>query len=106
MAIPPFLLASSLRLVVAQRLIRKVCDECKRSYEVDEATLVDYGYVSRGVGKVTLYKGRGCAACTHTGLKGRVAIYEILPSRARSGIACSGTRRRRRSARSRATRAC
>ena len=79
MAIPPFLLASSLRLVVAQRLIRKVCDECKRSYEVDEATLVDYGYVSRGVGKVTLYKGRGCAACTHTGLKGRVAIYEILP---------------------------
>src|SRR5438094_5856662 len=79
MGIPPFLLASSLRLIVAQRLIRKVCDECKRSYEVDEATLVDYGYVSRGVGKVTLYKGRGCAACTHTGLKGRVAIYEILP---------------------------
>src|SRR3989442_155822 len=79
MAIPHFLLASSLRLVVAQRLIRKVCDECKRSYEVDEATLVDYGYVSRGVGKVTLYKGRGCAACTHTGLKGRVAIYEIMP---------------------------
>src|SRR5437667_7744515 len=79
MGIPPFLLASSLRLVVAQRLIRKVCDECKRAHEVDEATLVDYGYVSRGVGQVTPYKGRGCAACTHTGLKGRVAIYEIMP---------------------------
>jgi len=79
MAIPPFLLASSLRLVVAQRLIRKVCEECKRAHEVDESTLVDYGYVSRGVGKITLYKGRGCAVCTHSGLKGRVAIYEIMP---------------------------
>jgi len=79
MGIPPFLLASSLRLIVAQRLIRKVCGECKRSYEVDEATLAEHGYVSRGVGKVTLYRARGCAACTHTGLKGRMAIYEILP---------------------------
>jgi type IV pilus assembly protein PilB len=79
MAIPPFLLASSLRLVVAQRLIRKVCEECKRAHEVDESTLVDYGYVSRGVGKITLSKGRGCAACTHSGLKGRAAIYEIMP---------------------------
>jgi type IV pilus assembly protein PilB len=46
---------------------------------VDESTLVDYGYMSRGVGKITLYKGRGCAACTHSGLKGRAAIYEIMP---------------------------
>ena len=79
MGIPPFLLASSLRLIVAQRLIRKVCEECKRPYEVDEATLVDHGYVSRGVGKITLHKGRGCATCAQTGLKGRMAIYEILP---------------------------
>ena len=79
MGIPPFLLASSLRLIVAQRLIRKVCEECKRPYEVDEATLVDHGYVSRGVGNITLHKGRGCATCAQTGLKGRMAIYEILP---------------------------
>src|SRR5437660_3419067 len=79
MGIPPFLLASSLRLIVAQRPIRKVCEECKRPYEVDAATLVDHGYVSRGVGKITLCKGRGCAACTHSGLKGRIAIYEIMP---------------------------
>src|SRR5205814_8249709 len=79
MATPPFLLASSLRLVVAQRLIRKVCEECKRAHEVDESTLVDYGYVSRGVGRITRYKGRGCAVCTHSGLKGRVAINEIMP---------------------------
>src|SRR5207253_1826596 len=57
----------------------QVNEECKRAHEVDESTLVDYGYVSRGVGKITLYKGRGCAVCTHSGLKGRVAIYEIMP---------------------------
>jgi type IV pilus assembly protein PilB len=79
MGIPPFLLASSLRLVVAQRLIRKVCEDCKQPYEMDEAKLVDYGYVSRGVGAVTLQRGRGCAVCSQTGLKGRVAIYEVMP---------------------------
>ena len=79
MNIPPFLLASSLRLVVAQRLLRKVCSECKERYEAEEATLVTHGYVGRGAGKVTLAKGRGCATCSQTGYKGRVAIYEIMP---------------------------
>jgi len=79
MGIPPFLLASSLRLVVAQRLIRKICEECKQTYEVDEAALVEHGYVSRDVGRVKVAKGRGCAACAQTGYRGRVAIYEVLP---------------------------
>jgi type IV pilus assembly protein PilB len=79
MGIPPFLLASSLRLIVAQRLIRKVCDECKQPYDVDEGTLVTHGYEGRGLGTVTLHKGRGCAVCNQTGLKGRVAIYEVMP---------------------------
>jgi len=79
MNIPPFLLASSLRLVVAQRLLRKVCSECKERYEAEEAMLVTHGYVGRGAGKVTLAKGRGCATCSQTGYKGRVAIYEIMP---------------------------
>jgi type IV pilus assembly protein PilB len=79
MGIPPFLLASSLRLVVAQRLIRKACDECKKPYDVDESALVDHGYVRRGAGTITLYKARGCAVCAHTGLKGRMAIYEVMP---------------------------
>jgi type IV pilus assembly protein PilB len=79
MEIPPFLLGSSLRLVVAQRLVRKICDECKQSYAVDEAALVEHGYASSGVGTVTLYKGRGCSTCTQTGYKGRVAIYEVMP---------------------------
>jgi type IV pilus assembly protein PilB len=79
MNIPPFLLASSLRLVVAQRLLRKVCSECKERYEAEEATLVTHGYVGRGAGKITLAKGRGCATCSQTGYKGRAAIYEVMP---------------------------
>jgi type IV pilus assembly protein PilB len=78
MGIPPFLLASSLRLIVAQRLIRKNCEECKEARDVDEATLVPYSHAPRG-GCVTVFKGRGCPACNHTGLKGRIAIYEVLP---------------------------
>ena len=79
MNIPPFLLASSLRLVVAQRLLRKVCGECKQRYEADEATLVAQGYAGRGAAKITLAKGRGCATCSQTGYKGRAAIYEVMP---------------------------
>ena len=63
----------------SERLLRKVCSECKERYEAEEATLVTHGYVGRGAGKVTLAKGRGCATCSQTGYKGRVAIYEIMP---------------------------
>src|SRR6058998_3198560 len=80
MGIPPFLVASSLLLVMAQRLGRKVCKDCKEPYEVDEDTLLPYGHVLTGVGRTQFYKGRGCAACNFTGMKGRVAIYEVMPA--------------------------
>src|SRR6266852_2680187 len=79
MGIPPFLIASSLLLVLAQRLGRKVCKECKEPYEADEDSLLPYGHVLTGVGKTQFYKGRGCAMCNFTGQKGRVAIYEVMP---------------------------
>jgi type IV pilus assembly protein PilB len=78
MGIPPFLLASSLRLVVAQRLIRKVCGECREPREIDEASLVPYTSAPSN-GRVTVFVGRGCPVCNQTGLKGRVAIYEVMP---------------------------
>jgi type IV pilus assembly protein PilB len=79
MGIPPFLVSSSLLLILAQRLGRKICKDCKEPFEIDEETLVPYGHVSQGGGgKVTLYKGKGCAMCSFTGLKGRVAIYEVM----------------------------
>ena len=79
MGIPPFLLASSLRLIVAQRLARKICEDCKETYEADEGLLVDQGLRQRGSGGLVLYRGRGCPACNFTGLKGRIALYEVLP---------------------------
>ncbi|OLB93466.1 MAG: hypothetical protein AUH30_20015 [Candidatus Rokubacteria bacterium 13_1_40CM_68_15] len=79
MGIPPFLVASSLVLVVAQRLGRKVCAACKEPYEADEESLAPYGHVLTGLGKTQFYKGRGCAACNFTGMKGRIALYEVMP---------------------------
>ncbi|MBI4593132.1 MAG: Flp pilus assembly complex ATPase component TadA, partial [Candidatus Rokubacteria bacterium] len=79
MGIPPFLVASSLLLVLAQRLGRKVCKDCREPYETDEASLEPYGHQPEGRGKVTLYKGKGCPTCNFTGLKGRVAVYEVMP---------------------------
>jgi len=79
MGIPAFLVASSLLLILAQRLGRKVCRQCREPYEADEGSLVPYGYVPTGKGKLQLYKGKGCAACNFTGMKGRIAIYEVMP---------------------------
>jgi type IV pilus assembly protein PilB len=79
MGIQPFLVASSLLLLLAQRLGRKICKACKEPYEGDEESLVPYGHVPTGKGKATFYKGKGCPACNFTGMKGRVAIYEVMP---------------------------
>jgi len=79
MGIPPFLVSSSLMLILAQRLGRRVCKDCKQPYEADEEMLVPYGHISQGLGKVNFYKGKGCATCNFTGMKGRVAIYEVMP---------------------------
>src|SRR5437867_3309032 len=79
MGVPSFLLSSSLRLVVAQRLARKVCQECREPYEGDEEMLIQYGHTPLGGKPCTFYKGRGCHACHNTGMKGRIALYEVLP---------------------------
>jgi type IV pilus assembly protein PilB len=78
MGIPPFLVASSIVLILAQRLGRKVCQACKEPYEIDEESLVPYGHQPTGQGRVTIYKAKGCSACNSTGMKGRVALYEVM----------------------------
>jgi type IV pilus assembly protein PilB len=79
MGIPPFLLSSSLRLIVAQRLLRQLCHDCRRPYEVDEQQLEPYGLVPEGRGTIRLYKVSGCSRCNNTGFRGRSAIFEVLP---------------------------
>src|SRR5262249_33156162 len=79
MGIPPFLIASSLVLIVAQRLARTVCAHCKEPYQIDEGALAPYGHVRVEPGRMTVYRGRGCDRCSFTGTKGRVALYEVMP---------------------------
>jgi type IV pilus assembly protein PilB len=79
MGIPPFLVSSSLLLILAQRLGRKVCKDCKEPYEAAEDSLVPYGHLPQGLGTCSFYKGKGCATCNFTGMKGRIAIYEVMP---------------------------
>src|SRR5438132_2823928 len=79
MGIPPFLVSSSLLLIVAQRLARRVCKDCREPYEADEDSLVPYGHLPQGLGSCTFYRGKGCATCNFTGMRSRVAIYEVMP---------------------------
>jgi len=74
MGVKPFLVATSIRGIVAQRLVKKVCTNCKFQYEASEyeKKLLEVD------GKLTLYKGKGCPKCYNTGYSGRIAIHEIL----------------------------
>ena len=77
MGIEPFLVASSVVAVLAQRLIRKVCHDCKQAYQPDDEELIRLGVVP-GKTKPTFYRGVGCPACTQTGYRGRTGIHELL----------------------------
>lgn len=77
MGIEPFLVASSVVAVLAQRLIRKVCPDCKQAYHPDDEELIRLGVVP-GKSKPTFFRGTGCPACTQTGYRGRTGIHELL----------------------------
>jgi type IV pilus assembly protein PilB len=79
MGLPPFLISSAVRLVVAQRLVRRVCGECRQPYEIGEEILAANGYAAERSGSVVVYASKGCPACHFTGMKGRVALYEVMP---------------------------
>jgi len=80
MGIEPFLVASSLNLIQAQRLMRKVCPKCKEPYEPEEKLLREAGIDPEMLKGGTLYKrGKGCQLCGFTGYKGRIAITEVMP---------------------------
>jgi len=71
--IEPYLISSSLLVVGAQRLVRKLCPECKEAYETPPNLIRDFKLKQE-----LLYKPKGCAACSHTGYRGRIAIYEVI----------------------------
>jgi type IV pilus assembly protein PilB len=78
MGIEPFLVASSVNLIGAQRLVRKLCKDCKEPIEVDAPVLIELGVPPESVGEMQVQRGAGCRTCNNTGYKGRIAVYEIM----------------------------
>ena len=79
MGIEPFLVSASVILIVAQRLVRKVCTECKVEENVPIPALIQLGFSEEEAPSIKAYKGKGCSVCNGSGYKGRVALYEVMP---------------------------
>jgi len=79
MGIEPFLVSSSLNLVVAQRLARRVCMKCREEIKIPPKALVDAGMKPERIRLAKPAKGKGCEECSGTGFRGRVALYEVMP---------------------------
>ncbi len=79
MGVEPFLVASSVNLVLAQRLARRICLDCKEEIEPPIEALRDLGVKMEEIGTFPVYRGRGCSTCSKTGFKGRIALYEVMP---------------------------
>jgi type IV pilus assembly protein PilB len=78
MGIEPFLVATSVNLIQAQRLIRRVCKDCKTEHQVPQEALVEVGFTPEEAAELKTYKGAGCETCNGTGYKGRVGLYEVM----------------------------
>ena len=78
MGVEPFLLASTLSCVLAQRLVRTICPQCKKPQIPDEKTIKKLGFTPEDLGNRTFYVGAGCDNCNHTGFKGRRGLYELM----------------------------
>ncbi len=78
MGIKPFLVASSVQAILAQRLVRIICDNCKETYEARVDELMQLGLDPSEKGKVKLYRGKGCGECNYSGYKGRKGIFELM----------------------------
>jgi len=79
MGVEPFMIASSLLLVESQRLVRKICSNCKEQYKPEENMLREFLGGKADIAGFTAFRGRGCSECRNTGYKGRIGLAEILP---------------------------
>lgn len=78
MGIEPFLVSSAVRLVVAQRLIRRLCANCKKPAKVPVQTLIDVGFAPDEAKSIQIFEPNGCEKCSSTGYKGRVGLFEVM----------------------------
>src|SRR5580700_2166174 len=78
MGIEPFLVATSVHLICAQRLIRRVCKDCSEVVDVPVQTLIEEGFTPEEAKTAKIQKGKGCGVCNNTGYKGRCGLYEVM----------------------------
>ena len=78
MGIEPFLVATSVHLICAQRLIRRICKECSETVDVPIQTLIEEGFSPEEAKTIKIQKGKGCGVCNNTGYKGRCGLYEVM----------------------------
>jgi type IV pilus assembly protein PilB len=78
MGIEPFLVATSVNLICAQRLVRRICSKCKEELEVPQQALIDAGFTPDEAKTTKIYHGKGCSACGKGGYKGRAGLYEVM----------------------------
>src|ERR687885_1346818 len=78
MGVEPFLITASVNLVLAQRLARKICADCKTEHPLPAEALVEVGFSADEAKQIKTYKGAGCAKCNNTGYKGRIGLYEVM----------------------------
>jgi len=78
MGIEPFLVATSVNIIQAQRLIRRICANCKEEIHLPLEGLIEIGLTKEEAKNTKIYKGKGCASCNNTGYKGRVGLYEVM----------------------------
>jgi type IV pilus assembly protein PilB len=78
MGIEPFLVSSSVNLILAQRLVRRLCMKCRQEVTLHHETLREMG-IDQSPEELTLFQPRGCVVCNETGYKGRLGIYEVMP---------------------------
>ncbi len=81
MGIEPFLVSASVLLILAQRLCRQICKDCKEEEKVPIPAIVNLGFSEQEARSIKCYKGKGCNKCNDTGYKGRIALYEVMPVR-------------------------
>jgi type IV pilus assembly protein PilB len=78
MGIEPFLVATSVNLIQAQRLIRRICKDCKQDHPMPVEALIEVGFTTEEAKSMKTFKGKGCATCNNTGYKGRIGLYEVM----------------------------
>jgi type IV pilus assembly protein PilB len=78
MGIEPFLVATSVNLIQAQRLIRRICKDCKQDHPVPVEALIEVGFTTEETKSMKTFKGKGCTTCNNTGYKGRIGLYEVM----------------------------